>query len=153
MMGKRNAYALAAQQRKAGAHSEAKRPEKDVFDHINEYEEAEMSELQDRVRNMQSCQARHPDEFDRILTYTDEQLKELYERKGREIATGKAPLIEQDFGVGDRVRVRVTGPFLWCEGLVVKRDENIHGDPVWTVDMEGAGIACFLTHELDRRTS
>ena len=118
MMGKRNAYALAAQQRKAGAHSEAKRPEKDVFDHINEY--------------------------------TDEQLEEL---KGREIATGKAPLIEQDFGVGDRVRIRVKGPFLWCEGLVVRRDENIHGGPVWTVDMEGAGMACFLTHELDRRTS
>ena len=118
MMGKRNAYMLAALARKAGPHSGARRP--DVFDDINEY--------------------------------TDEQLKELYERKGqshREIVTGKAPLIEQDFGVGDRVRIRVQGPFLWCEGLVVKRDENLAGDPVWTVDMEGAGMACFLTHELD----
>jgi len=147
MMGKRNAYMLAALARKAGPHSERRRP--DVFDHINDYEEAEMSELQDRVRNMQSCQARPKDLDELILTYTDEQIKELYERKGREIATGKAPLIEQDFGVGDRVRIRVQGPFLWCEGLVVKRDENVAGDPVWTVDMEGAGMACFLTHELD----
>ena len=147
MMGKRNAYMLAALARKAGPHSGRRRP--DVFDRINDYEEAEMSELQDRVRNMQSCQARPKDLDELILTYTDEQIKELYERKGREIATGKAPLIEQDFGVGDRVRIRVQGPFLWCEGLVVKRDENVAGDPVWTVDMEGAGMACFLTHELD----
>ena len=129
-MGKRNAYALAAQQRKAGAHTEAKRPEKDVFDHINEYTEDDMEELKNRLRGMESMNP-----------------------KNREIVTGKAPLIEQGFGVGDRVRVRVTGPFCWCEGLVVKRDENVAGDPVWTVDMEGAGMACFLTHELDRRTS
>ena len=68
----------------------------------------------------------------------------------REIATGKAPLVQQDFGVGDRVRIRVQGPYLWCEGLVVKQDENQDREPLWTVDMEGAGMACFLTHELDR---
>lgn len=93
---------------------------------------------------------RRPDVFDRINEYTEDEMDEL---KDREIVTGKAPIIQQDFGVGDRVRIRVTGPYCWCEGLVVKRDENLHGHPVWTVDMEGAGVACFLTHELDRRTS
>ena len=45
MMGKRNAHALAAMQRKAGPHKN------DVFDRINSYEEAEMEELKDRYRD------------------------------------------------------------------------------------------------------
>jgi hypothetical protein len=49
MMGKRNAHALAALQRKAGAHSDARRP--DVFDRINAYNEARMEELQERARD------------------------------------------------------------------------------------------------------
>jgi hypothetical protein len=88
--------------------------------------------------------------FDRINDYEEDEMEEL---KSREIVTGKAPIVQQEFGVGDRVRCRRAGPFLWCEGLVVKRDENINGDPVWTVDFEGAGMACMLTSELDRRVS
>lgn len=104
-MGKRNAYALAAMQRKAGAHSEAKRP-RDICDAINEY--------------------------------TDEQCAELQERK-------------RGFDVGDRVQnVVFRSAFYGCEGLVVKRDENINGDPVWTVDFEGAGMLSCLTYELER---
>lgn len=45
---KRNAHALAARQRKAGAHSEAGRPEKDVIDHINEYTDEQCAELKYR---------------------------------------------------------------------------------------------------------
>lgn len=102
-MGKRNVYALAAQQRKAGPHSDARRP--DVFDRINEYEEADMQELRDRKR---------------------------------------------DFGVGDRVLCVSDSPYCGCEGLVVRRDENAAGEPVWTVDFEGAGMNCHLSNELER---
>jgi transcription antitermination factor NusG len=55
-----------------------------------------------------------------------------------------------DFGVGDRVTFVADGPFHNCEGLVVKRDENRDGEPVWTVDFEGAGMNVCLTHELER---
>jgi transcription antitermination factor NusG len=76
--------------------------------------------------------------FDNINDYTEEDMEELKNRK-------------QDFGVGDRVRCIIKSPFLDCEGLVVKRDENINGDPVWTVDFEGAGtVTCMLSHELER---
>jgi len=112
-MGKRNAYAYASWRRKAGAHTEAKRP--DVFDNINGYSEDDMSELKDRVLATQSCQAR-----------------------------------QTDFDVGDRVLCVSDSPYCGCEGLVVKRDENIDGDPVWTVDFEGAGLNCHLSHELER---
>ena len=102
-MGKRNAYAYASWRRKAGAHTEAKRP--DVFDNINGYSEDDMSELQDRKR---------------------------------------------DFDVGDRVLCVSDSPYCGCEGLVVKRDKNIDDDDVWTVDFEGAGQNCHLTHEIER---
>jgi len=48
MMGKRNVYSFLARQRKAGPHSEAKRPERDVFDHINEYADEQCEELKAR---------------------------------------------------------------------------------------------------------
>lgn len=60
---------------------------------------------------------------------------------------------QRDFGVGDRVTCVASSPFNGCEGLVVKRDENMEGEPVWTVDYEGAGINCHLSNELERAES
>ena len=102
-MSSRNAAGYAAWRRKAGAHSEARRP--DVFDNINGYSEDDMKELRDRKR---------------------------------------------DFGVGDRVQCISDSPYCGCEGLIVKRDENIDDEPVWTVDFAGAGQNCHLSNELDR---
>jgi hypothetical protein len=47
---KRSAPAVDAAERKGGPHDEGKhkKPEKDVFDHINEYTEAELEELKQR---------------------------------------------------------------------------------------------------------
>lgn len=67
-----------------------------------------------------------------------------------EVLTGKAPIVQRDFGVGDRVRCYAAGPYQMLEGLVVKRDENIDGEPVWTVDYEGVGTNCHLSNELER---
>jgi hypothetical protein len=61
MIGKRNAYALAAQQRKAGPHSDARRP--DVFDAINEYTDEQLEELKDRVRGMESMNPKNCPDF------------------------------------------------------------------------------------------
>ena len=58
--------------------------------------------------------------------------------------------MSEDFGVGDRVLCVSDSPYCGCEGLVVKRDENIDGDPVWTVDFDGAGMNSHLTDELER---
>ena len=52
-MSKRNAHAVAARKRKAGPHTEARRP--DVFDKINTYEDKELTELAARMHEMPSC--------------------------------------------------------------------------------------------------
>lgn len=55
MMGKRNVYAFLARQRKAGPHSERRRP--DVFDAINEYDDEQLEELKARKEEEHDSEA------------------------------------------------------------------------------------------------
>jgi len=78
------------------------------------------------------------DVFDRINGYGPDDLEELKARK-------------RNFGVGDRVRCVLQGPFLDCEGIIVRRDTNFYNDPIWTVDFDDSGtVTCMLSHELER---